>query len=394
MKRSNLLPFRPRRAPAGARVDRDEEARLDRLLADPDPELLASLAADDRRRRRRAGWRAAGVGTLVCALLWPASPPPPAETRAPPEAALLSAGEELFQAGRPEHAAASFERAVELAPDSARAWNGLGWAHLVSGRRDAAEAAFARCLALDGEHPAAHNGLGQLAFKRGDFRRAAGHWRRLPVARQLAAALLLAGAWSEAGRGLRTLRAEAPDDELLQAMAAAAEARRLDHELAAILADQRFVMRSRLAPARAWSLYYRERYADAARRFARLVATDGDDLDARTGLGFALLGDGRLERAERHFAALLERDPEHRAGLNGLALCYRQRGRLAQAIAVWERLAARGRHSSATSHLPFAYLDHGQPRKALEHFLTLTARYPENARARDGLRRALAALGA
>lgn len=71
----------------------------------------------------------------------------------------------------------SFEAAVlEGNPDDARAWNGIGVAHLEAGDDGAAEAAFERAIELDPTYGRPHSNLGGLAFGRGDYDTAGWHF--------------------------------------------------------------------------------------------------------------------------------------------------------------------------------------------------------------------------
>ena len=74
---------------------------------------------------------------------------------------LAAQGWQLWQQRKLGEAATQFEQAVQLDPDSANTWNGLGWARLNSGDGQAAIKAFEKCVEIEPEHPAGLNGLGQ-----------------------------------------------------------------------------------------------------------------------------------------------------------------------------------------------------------------------------------------
>ncbi|NLE36631.1 MAG: tetratricopeptide repeat protein, partial [Pirellulaceae bacterium] len=106
-------------------------------------------------------------------------PKPAAETAEPSATGSASAvpatellqqgGWQLWWAGRPDMAVRNFEQSIKLDPNSADAWNGLGWAALNSGNSTRAKEAFEKAVALDPNHPGALNGLGQLHLARREY---------------------------------------------------------------------------------------------------------------------------------------------------------------------------------------------------------------------------------
>jgi tetratricopeptide (TPR) repeat protein len=87
--------------------------------------------------------------------------------------ALLEYGWTLRLAGDMPGAIAAAQRATEIAPVDARAWNALGQAELDGGQLQAAIAALKQALTLDPELPAAHNGIGVALAEGGDLEKAA-----------------------------------------------------------------------------------------------------------------------------------------------------------------------------------------------------------------------------
>lgn len=396
----------------------DDAARLDRLLADPDPALLVSLARQDRRRTRLryrrvacwtgsivlAGWLAAAGGRM-------ADSPRSREDRGQANVSttglalrgttdervswLLARGGQLTARGRGREAATVYQLASDLEPEAVAAWNGLGWSLYRRGHAEAAKDAFERGFERDRTHRGVRRGLGNLAFAAGDYATAAGHWRHVARDRHLAAALLLTERYREASAVLDALRVDGVADELVLAMADAASRRTLDEDLAWILRHRDLRAGADLRRARAWSAYYRQRNAEAERAFSALLTSDPRDADAAIGLGFALIELGRVGEARQRFDAVLrtvaDHAPEQAAARNGLAICARAEGRLDEAIAGWERLqqkipAAR----SPGQHLPFAYLVRGDHDQALPGLLRLAAHHPDDRRVLAGLEQALA----
>ena len=75
---------------------------------------------------------------------------------------LKAVGWWLWRARELDKAAAKFNRAIEIAPGDADAWNGLGWAEFNSGKSSEAEKAFQKAISLEPSQPGALNGLGQI----------------------------------------------------------------------------------------------------------------------------------------------------------------------------------------------------------------------------------------
>jgi len=71
-------------------------------------------------------------------------------------------GWRLWQEGKLADAEIKFEQAVQLVPDDANAWNGLGWAQFNSGNSAAAETSFQKAITIETNQPGALNGLGQV----------------------------------------------------------------------------------------------------------------------------------------------------------------------------------------------------------------------------------------
>ncbi len=70
----------------------------------------------------------------------------------------------------------------------------------------------------------------------------------------------------------------------------------------------------------AWSYQHTGHHLKAERIFTKLLIAHPDWLDARTGLGYALLSQGKLPLSEREFRKALERYPDYPDALRGLGL--------------------------------------------------------------------------
>lgn len=84
----------------------------------------------------------------------------------------------LQKAGRNDEAAALYDRAVFLRPDSFDAHINLGVALSALGRLDDAAMHFERAISIDPRHAGAHNNLGIVLTAMGRFERAAAHHHR------------------------------------------------------------------------------------------------------------------------------------------------------------------------------------------------------------------------
>jgi tetratricopeptide (TPR) repeat protein len=91
--------------------------------------------------------------------------------------ALLEFGWTLKLAGDMAGAIAAAQRATEIAPADARAWNALGQAMLDGDQFQAAIAPLKQALTLDPELPAAHNGIGVALAENGDLEKAAAEFQ-------------------------------------------------------------------------------------------------------------------------------------------------------------------------------------------------------------------------
>jgi tetratricopeptide (TPR) repeat protein len=87
-------------------------------------------------------------------------------------------GWKLWQERKLADAQEVFERAVQLDPTNANAWNGLGWSQFNQGKPQAAKVSFEKCLAAEPKHAAALNGLGWIAKNEGKTDDAIHYWEK------------------------------------------------------------------------------------------------------------------------------------------------------------------------------------------------------------------------
>lgn len=91
----------------------------------------------------------------------------------------VTIGELLNKTGKPDEAAAEFEKALTLQPDYALAVIGLGDAHRAAGRLPEAERSYRRAIALQPGYWSAYNRLGVFYFNRTQYPEAAAMFRRV-----------------------------------------------------------------------------------------------------------------------------------------------------------------------------------------------------------------------
>lgn len=92
---------------------------------------------------------------------------------------LISLGELHFVAGNHDKAIEEFEAAIAKRPESAGAYSDLGRALEASGRRDEAERACRQAIALQPDYWAHYNRLGLVLFNQGRYAEAADTWKRV-----------------------------------------------------------------------------------------------------------------------------------------------------------------------------------------------------------------------
>ena len=151
-------------------------------------------------------------------------------------AQLAQAGWQLWQVRKLDEAAAKFQQAVQLAPDDANAWNGLGWAQFNAGNSAAAEMSFQKAVAIETNQPGALNGLGQIYLSQRKY--AAAEKYLLLAAPQAPAAwfglarlYLLEGKFEPAEKYAQDIVDSGQADDTAKKMLEAAQARKLTEGL-------------------------------------------------------------------------------------------------------------------------------------------------------------------
>ncbi|QDU91112.1 Cellulose synthase operon protein C precursor [Pirellulimonas nuda] len=388
---------------AGAAV---EDSTLDAVLNDSDQLLAGSLRDDQRRQQRRRRWVVASLlfggivmsvlAYVVAAALMASPGAAVAQTEGDP-AARSAEGWRLWQAQEFGPAQQQFEMAVELDPKAADAWNGLGWSRFNGGDAEGAVPAFEKCVELEPRHPAALNGLGQIYLMWRDYDRAETYLKKAsPQASAawfgLARLYLLTGDYPQAQRWARKALAQSPTDEGLKRIIAAARAKQVDPDLRAMLEGPGRPDAAAKSVGEGWRLMNTGKRPEAIKLFRDIIAQDDQSATAWNGLGWALMGSGEVAEAKAAFEACLELDADALGAMNGLARCLYADDQLDEAVALWLKMHAKAPAGSAASvGLAGAYMEQGEPAKAVPYYRELVKAVPDSQAFRDGLKAAQAA---
>jgi Flp pilus assembly protein TadD len=138
----------------------------------------------------------------------------------------------------------------------------------------------------------------------------------------------------------------------------------------------------------------RSEYAEAEKEFRALLAACPEDGETHSGLGAALLGEGRTGDAEHEFRRALELDPGDFTALYNLGALAADAGQAEPAARMLEA-ALRSWSGSPDAHekLAAAYALEGKPNDALAQLRAAAALAPNDAQVHDSLAQVLDALG-
>lgn len=368
-----------------------EESRLDGLLSRPDPLLTASLQEQEGDlRRRRWLWRVPVLLFLVLALaftsstwdspaLFGAGQPAASESARADALVFVEQAQRLATENQWDKAHTLYRWAVKIAPDLPEAWAGLARERYNRYQIDEAQRAARRCLALDPGNRDALRTLGRIHFGLGETRKTEELWAKPGLEKELAELYLLQGRFDEAKRLLPPLLREAPDDERLRELEAAAGSRSLSPSLEARL-QIRPTSRSRWT-ALGWQQHSARRYDEATAAFEHALAEDPRDAIALNGMGHTLLELRRGHEARVYFERSLEVLPGDPVALNGLGSALKLEGKVDEAIRVWEEMSRLypGPHRG-TQGLAWTYYERGDYRRAARYLAMLVKRYPNDER--------------
>jgi Flp pilus assembly protein TadD len=378
-----------------------EAERLDRFLAAADP--LSVTAPKPETRKGRSGrqvWSFVLVLGLVAPLLWflwqswPRLPAEPSGKIPQREQArrLVAQGQELVAEGRNDEALEIFSFAVQLAPDDAEAWSVLAGRQSWAYQSTQAERAYQRALSLKPDNAQALRGLGNLYLRRQDERKAEQAWLRGGNDQQLARLYLLQGKLSQAEAHLVKLAETGDGDHLVDRMARAIRARRLDPALRSYLEPEPAGLSAWAESG--WRLYHQKLYGEAASSFQKALAGAPHDVNALSGMGSVLLKLGRPAEGRSYFEQALSLRGDHMRSLNGQASCLQREGKTGEAIAVWRKVEELYPGiSDASQGLAFTYLNLQDYRRAASYLVPLARKYPHNSRVLAALDVAMRKMG-
>jgi tetratricopeptide (TPR) repeat protein len=271
---------------------------------------LAALPAWIRRPSRAtlAGLAAAVVATAVVCN-WPVLSKP--LMMAITETNLAVA---LQAEGRIDEAEAHYERAIQLQPDYAPAYNNLGVMQRAAGRVDEAIATYERALLLKGDYPDAHYNLANALLERNRPQEAAEHFR-------IALRSIPDSAGAANNLGIALSAQDRPADAIAAFRAAVAAE------------PQSAVAHRNLADA----LSSGGHIPEAVTEFERAMALDPKDPAAPYNLGVVLLEAGRVPEAIAALRTAVALSPNAVEAHNNLGIALGSSGDLAGAIAEFNK---------------------------------------------------------
>jgi uncharacterized protein (TIGR02466 family) len=217
----------------------------------------------------------------------------------------------LLQMGHAGDAAASLQRALALAPDSAELWLTLGNARVRNDEFEAAREAFSRAAKLRPDLAVAHNNLGNVLRRQGRPEEAKACYRK-------AIDLEPDNALSRFNLGNVLSDIGALDE----AVGAYRDALGLDPSNLSALSNLGGV------------LLRQQRFRDALACFERVVAARPDFKRGCYNVGLACQGLGKLGAAAAAYRRALQHDPGDEWALNNLCITLMKGGEPAQALAV------------------------------------------------------------
>jgi tetratricopeptide (TPR) repeat protein len=391
-----------RRLQPDAGPDEFEQVRLDSILADADPLLVAAIQNDERRRRRK--FLTIGIvgglimGSLIAIVLMMLVGPDGAQQVSPKDAdraaEVAAQAWQLWQQRDFARAGEKFEEALKIDPGNGVAWNGLGWAKLNGGDSDAAKKAFEKAIELDPQNGASLNGLGLIAYSRKEFARAEQIWLTATNAPAawigLAKMYLVQGKWDEAQKWAQKAADIDPADEFSQTLLTMARNKKVEEHQRRLIEPVPDARGGALT-AKGWQFFQKLQFNQARAAFEAALKENPNDMAAKSGMGFTLLSLGRPKDAKPHFEAVLKADPNAAGSMNGLARCLKAEGKTKEAIELWEKLDKMTTEPNAGTHgLAWTYLEEKQYEKAIITFERLLEQEPGNPELRKALTQAQA----
>ena len=225
---------------------------------------------------------------------------------------------------RPLEALAQLEAAIQIRPGYGEAYTNLGRSQFLLGRLDEAWSSFQKALSFQPEDPVTLNNLGFTRLRQGDLAEAEAWYRKALAAApdwaelhyKLGLALWLQERVVEAHPQLDRAAQLDPTNALFRDLAAGSAPGPAPPEFREGLA--RFLAKAHRDVGLA--RFERQDLAGAGTHYARAVALDPADAQARNDLGYVLLLQGQRDEAVAQFREALRLRPDLELPRNNLAL--------------------------------------------------------------------------
>jgi len=230
----------------------------------------------------------------------------------------------------PSRSESLYRHALEVDPDNAPAWYGLGHCAKIAGDRQEALARYRVAVEKAPEYAEAHYAIAMILASQGDKDAAAAHLKisgagvqaRIP-GDPLYTALLNKGRSAvmmrhEAQRLAEAGRVGEAIEQLKQAIEVDVSGTTSRHYLGLLLAQQ-------------------GRFEEAVEQLRQVVKADPGNVEAKSTLGLALTELSRLDEAQAIFRDVLQRHPDHASTLMYLGHVLAQLGRTEEALGFMRR---------------------------------------------------------
>lgn len=136
----------------------------------------------------------------------------------------------------------------------------------------------------------------------------------------------------------------------------------------------------------AWQTFFSHDYTKSEMMFRSVLEKTPENPHAMNGLGWSLLNQKKYDEAKPWLKKSIAIEKNHWGALTGLAVILREEGRLDEAVAIWERIAANSEGpNDATINLAEYYLEQKDFDKAAKSYRKLIEWYPD----RDAFKRSL-----
>ncbi|QIZ71914.1 serine protease [Oxynema aestuarii] len=285
--------------------------------------------------------------------------------------AYIGLGIALRNQGKLEEAISAYGRAIELNPQYADAYVGLGLALYNQGKLEEAISAYGRAIELNPQYADAYIGLGIALKDQGKLEEAiSAYGRAIELNPQDAIAYI--------GLGI-ALRNQGKLEEAISAYGRAIE-----------LNPQSAIAYNNLGNA----LRNQGKLEEAISAYGRAIELNPQSAIAYNNLGNALKDQGKLEEAISAYGRAIELNPQYADAYNNLGIALQQQGKLEEAISAYRtalRLPDNTRATPSTTHtlahnaLGYALQQQGKLEEAISQYQAAIQIDPEFPQARTNL---------